>query len=436
MNDRQTRRCRRCWALALLLLVACPSADDDDTTPEDHSGPSEMQYLGNAGRTGEYPGPGPSGGFGDEPVLEAWTHDLGESAEAPAIANGLLTATAQDGRSTGLDVESGVVLWEQTTSKYSPCYEHAPAATSSQVFTSCQGGDALGPLFAFDGSSGETLWEFDPGAGTSFPALTGGTVLVESILGIHVVDPDDGAEMRTIEAFDGIDFYTAWYDTFFAAEWPTLVVAGAPPWKRGSTRIFDLTDGNLLAEWPEPPGELDLFWRTSPPPILVDGKVVLLYMEAWEHDYESTGKRRLAVIDAESTSGYPAWSIEGWTVGAGGGGGSGSVAVAEGVVVTAEFKVYDLPHDGEGLTAVSAFSLDDGSLLWSHWNNWGAGKRVTIADGVAYLPGWRQEIGAFDLHTGDEIGLFPLDANVAAPPVAVGGRLYVVDGDGILHAFE
>jgi outer membrane protein assembly factor BamB len=105
-----------------------------------------------------------------------WTATAGNSVRSsPAVANGIVYATAEDGRLYAFDANSGVPRWNRSLGNVISW--SSPAVANGAVFAG--GGD--GALHAFDAASGAPLWTGPTGGFVgSSPTVAGGIVYVTS----------------------------------------------------------------------------------------------------------------------------------------------------------------------------------------------------------------------------------------------------------------
>lgn len=200
-----------------------------------------LTYKGNPARTGEMPGPGPSGsptiawqadtgtpmnagalvvggvafGVAADGLVRAydlgtgdvrWSVDLGPVFAPPVIAGDLLIVADQAGTVTALASADGTLAWTTTVTG---AVNGSPAVVDDRLVVATQ----LGRAYAFDTASGEVVWQIETGgevsrsvtatADTVFLGVAGGTVLAVSLA--------DGSEIwrRALEADGQISSPTA-----------------------------------------------------------------------------------------------------------------------------------------------------------------------------------------------------------------------------------
>ncbi len=178
------------------------------------------------------------------------------------------------------------------------------------------------------------------------------------------------------------------------------------------------TTNNATAEQP-PEGWVQPIWRTNADaaktnepfvPVPVGNRVLV--------ETKFRGRRTVVAVDAES--GDQQWEHQL----SGGGIRNGSI-----VGETAFFT---------GEEAVSGVSLSDGTLAWERIlaeegeTRLTIGCRVTVVDGVAYLPGVKSTLLALDARTGEQHWSYGDEPGRMTPAVA-GNRVFIAD-DRTIHA--
>lgn len=163
MNRHSTIVRHSAFAAVVITLAACAGP-----TP-DSSGNAVPTYRGNAARTGEMAGPGPSG----TPAI-AWQFDAeGPFANSPVVADGIVYAASGDGTVHALDLATGSERW--AVSIEAPV-SASPLLAGGLVVI----GDENGTLHALTATNGEAAWtaETDGGAITGSPATIGDDLIV------------------------------------------------------------------------------------------------------------------------------------------------------------------------------------------------------------------------------------------------------------------
>jgi outer membrane protein assembly factor BamB len=163
--DRHPTLARRSAFAAVLALTLAACAGP---TPES-AGNAVPTYRGNAARTGEMAGPGPSG----TPTI-AWQFDAeGPFANSPVVADGIVYAASGEGTVHALDLATGTERW---TVSIDALVSASPLLAGGLVIV----GDEDGIVHALKAGGGEAAWtaETDGGAITGSPATIGDDLIV------------------------------------------------------------------------------------------------------------------------------------------------------------------------------------------------------------------------------------------------------------------
>ncbi len=177
-----------------------------------------LTYRGNAGRTGEMPGPGPAG----SPAV-AWTfHAAAPFHSSPVVQDGVVFAVSGDGIAHAVALATGTERWQVDLGAPvggSPLLVgdlivvgddlgivHAIAiADGAERWTAATDGSingaavtdgeriavatGTGTAYALDPTSGRILWQVSlPGAVSTSPTLAGGTLYVGAATSLVAVD--------------------------------------------------------------------------------------------------------------------------------------------------------------------------------------------------------------------------------------------------------
>lgn len=195
-------------------------------------------FRGNAARTGEYPGPGPTG----QPVLRWSFRTGGENIDwvigIPVVADGTVYIGSEDGKLHAVDEETGIERWSAETGpadgtfpvvagdlvyigsgKYETSYLIAlDTATGTERWRfEVAGWDVTSPLVlddvvyafahdyddggdflhALDAATGEERWRFEPDSGANggiSPAAAEGVVYLVDDANLYALDAATGTE--------------------------------------------------------------------------------------------------------------------------------------------------------------------------------------------------------------------------------------------------
>ncbi len=157
-----------------LLLGLTPSvhASAETATPASGDAAGGVGIVqGNLQRTGEMPGPGPTG----EPVVR-WRYALGEEVDStPAVAGGVVYIGSQVERAVlALDAATGQERWRVAVGKP---INSSPVVVDGALYI----GAADGNVYALDREDGTERWRFATGgAVSSSPTVVDGLVFVGS----------------------------------------------------------------------------------------------------------------------------------------------------------------------------------------------------------------------------------------------------------------
>jgi outer membrane protein assembly factor BamB len=152
-----------------------------------------VNYHGNAGLTGEMPGPGPKGS-----VAIKWQADLSgplKSLNMPLVQGGRVYVADGNGSVTTLDAMRGGIL--RSTTGFGSI-TGTPAIVAGRLIVAADDGTVVG----LDTATGVGGWRHAVGAPTLAPlAAVGDEVLVGSDDGfVHVLDISSGMELRKVDA--------------------------------------------------------------------------------------------------------------------------------------------------------------------------------------------------------------------------------------------
>jgi len=157
--------------------------------------PYEPMFRGNLARTGEYPGPGPSG----SPQL-AWKFKIDGDGEpkSPTVSDGVVYFGGGN-KLYALDAQSGRKRWDfQTSGQIFSC----PAVSDGVVYFGCNDGF----LYAVDSTSGQEKWDFQTDDEvTSSPVVSDGVVYFGSWdTYLYALDTQTGQEKWKFKTGDEV----------------------------------------------------------------------------------------------------------------------------------------------------------------------------------------------------------------------------------------
>jgi outer membrane protein assembly factor BamB/actin-like ATPase involved in cell morphogenesis len=362
--------------------LALASSGDNAPPPDDENGETAPPATG-------------------EPSVR-WTFDTGgRISAAPVLDDGrVYVGTQVSDRIVALDADSGELAWEFETE--GSVFGAAAVGEDGTIYVGSyvgapQGGpdtDGDGFVYALDGETGESLWQYPVGAAVqSSPLVADGIVYFGADDGnLHAVDTATGAPAWTFS---------------------TGGVVRSSPAIEGGVLFFGSNDGNLYAvdaasqqeRWRAPTGQADYS-----SPTVADGVV-----------YIGSGGGVVSAVDAQS--GELVWSFPtGGTVGC-------RPAVANGSVHFGSFdgKVYAVDTDGGGERWRFEVQPEEEVVLFSS---------PTVVDGIVYIGSHARKVWAIDDATGQEVWQFETDGIVGSSPLVSDGVLYVGSDDGNVYALD
>lgn len=249
-----------CLVLALVsgivgrdgLLALIPGIEQ--TGPAPAEGGTAM-FLGNAARTGEMPGPGPSGNPGVRWRLALGASNAGSPSSSPIVSNGVayVTSSGLSNNNTyvnelsAVDTATGTVRWRTSVpglDRGSPAIADGLVVVTTSLFeglteAGVEATPGVAPtdvsdVIAFDAATGDERWRYRSGnAGFLSPAVADGVVYVPS--------PDDSR----LHAIDLVSGQPRW--TFRLPSWGPGILSAASPTVSGDTVFIAGNLGVLFA---------------------------------------------------------------------------------------------------------------------------------------------------------------------------------------------
>jgi outer membrane protein assembly factor BamB len=145
--------------------------------------PDVPTYRGNAARSGEQPGPGPTG----QPV-ELWRAEVGAEFKASlAMAGGVLFVSSSDGTLHALEAATGSEKWAFHTDGRNAKF---PTVADGLVFF----GSGDRALYAVDAATGTERWRLPDVGDNAGTLAVDGTLYVTADAGLLALDAATGAE--------------------------------------------------------------------------------------------------------------------------------------------------------------------------------------------------------------------------------------------------
>ena len=384
---------RRRAFLRLPLLAAVAGASVRTTTlraqePSPPLGPDVPMVGVNPARTGEQPGPNPTG-----ELTVAWTFATeGEVRSSPAVAGELVYVATADGRLHAVRRRGPV---EEVWRAEGTWVATSPAVVGDTVYL---GG--IPALRAFDAATGDERWAFDVGQGTG----TGDPAVVDGVA--YVAD-----RQGTLVALDAAEGAERWRFAFESTFEPAPAVADGVVYLNGFPHLVAL-DAATGAER----GRFDAGPSYLNPPAVAGGTVYVVRGPG-----EDGTPSVLLALDAPS-------GAERWRFGGPENRAAATPAIAAGAVYAS---------DGQ---AVHALDPATGAIRWSFATGGTVWAPPAYADGAVYVASAqyfaaRSEVGflhQLDAATGAERWRFAADAEVLAAPAVTGGLVYLTTRAGAL----
>jgi outer membrane protein assembly factor BamB len=382
---------------ALALPVAAAMGQLDVARPAAQAGADVPTYRGDAARTGENPGPGPSG---DPAAL--WQLRLGRMiSSSPVVVDGVVYVGSIDpgslagGALHAVEAATGIERWRLAPAPGDGIF--ATAAVGEGIVVT---GTYDGTVVAADARTGEERWRV--AAEATFygsPALMAGIVYIADTNGhLHALDAASGAERWRVVVGRGFDRALT-----------TPAVAGDTVWCVDASRRPG--EPSWLHAWDAASGEER--WRYGPD----DGSVLrFLPVVAGGAVWVASRQPVLRAVDVASGEEVTRLDIGAIT--------ATELAVVSGAVVFGA-------EDG----TLHAWDIASGRRAWSVTLTDGAAlvAAPVVADGVVYAGDADGRMHAVDLAGGAERWRSRI-GSLRSSPAVTGGALYVGSNNGALRA--
>jgi outer membrane protein assembly factor BamB len=325
-------------------------------------------------------------------LKQKWQVDLNTIAySSPAIVNGIVYVTSDNGKLHALDAQTGNQIWVAQTNGW--LTDSAPAVADGIVYVASD--SDVGGLFAYDAATGAPLWTADTGGPVnSSPSVANGILYIGSFDGsLYAFDPHDGTQLWYAPTGGGI------IDSSPAVVNGVVYIGSGNSTVIGTMNAYDAQTGRL--QWVATAG--DLFTAT---PAVSNGVVYAGsqdgHMYAWD---AATGAQLWTALSAMFVF---------------------TPAVANGVVYVGA-HIPDL---------VYALDATTGATLWTA-NAFGVDSAgPVVANGVVYVGSSSGAAFAFDAGTGAELWGFGTSGYISASPSVCDGVVYVASQDHHLYAFS
>ncbi|MGB9915654.1 MAG: PQQ-binding-like beta-propeller repeat protein [Candidatus Bathyarchaeales archaeon] len=317
----------------------------------------------------------------------------GAVTSSPAVADGVIYFSSEDGYLYAVSIASGREVWRV----YLGAGISSPAVASGKVLVTCKPSDVV----AVDATSGTQVWRQPLGeeAGFGSPLVVGSRVFVNGKRSVHVFNLEVGANLYNEEVnvrYSG-SVSPLSYDG-------NLVLALVPAGDMLGCSAFEAVNGD---------GRFWIIIGASSVDVI---KSCLAAADSglFAVNVNSGGYSTVYAID---NSGLPKWNrqLDGVT--------EASPAVAYG-------RVY-VPTDKH----VYALNVTDGSVVWSYAvDGKGSISSPAVADGKVFFGLDNGYIYALDAYTGALIWEYRTGGAVRSSPAISGGLLFVGSNDGYLYA--
>lgn len=381
---------------AILAIGACTglAPEGDASNPPVRGSPGSSSgaiadvptYRGDGARTGQMPGPGPSGA----PVVRWTFHADGPFVASPAVVDGLALIVSGEGRLHAIDIATGDREWTMELGA------EAAAATPTLVGELAVVADLDGVVHGIDLGGREERWTTRLDAGVrGAAAAAGDTIVVATIEGtayglapatgaVRWEAPLPGGVEWSVAASDGIAFFTT-------AGGHVVALAIDDGGQRWSTRAAASGNGGT--------------------PAVSDGMV---FAGVGFHA-DDAADTALVALDAET--GTLRWRLASAT-----GEETFTPAIASG-------RAYAVSDDGI-LRALDARSGDE---LWGTDLGVAADALPALWEGVIYVATTGGTVEAFDASSGRSLWKLAIEGQPFAP-VVTGGDVLVGTARGLFFA--
>ena len=369
----------------VMAVAACGSVTPRSPEVGGASAHDVPTYRGDAARTGQMPGPGPSG----HPRV-VWQFQAGAAIDSsPVVLGGLVVVASSDGVVHALELASGTQRWSKDLGSE---VHGTPVCAAGSVIV----GDNAGVLHALDPASGAERWTFPTnGAINGAPAASGSTVVAAT-------------EAGTAWAIDAATGHERWHVALPGAVRRSVAIdadlayVGVTP---GQLLALRIGDGSIAWEMTvEGSGDIGT-------PAVGAGQVMA------GTGIDSQDAAELGVVAVDAGTGATRWRYASPT-GA---------------------KVYTPAVAGDGAFVIGhdrrlvRLGASDGSIVWTTALDAEAEALPAVADGTVYVASNGGQLLAFDAATGHELWRAPI-TGIPFAPVVTGGYVLVPTSAGLVVA--
>ena len=370
---------------------------------------AQPQNWAQGGRTGENSGFTPV----SPPVPQQirWTYSSdGPLLTAPAVVDGRVYLTTQDGRTLALDHENGRQLWEFRSGQFS---NSTPAVAGDMVVAAFR----KGLIVALDRETGTPRWERDIKSPIlASPVVANGIVyLGAGDSNLHALDAATGEHLWSFDTGDWVVSSVAYLED-------TVVVASQGKFvyildgKTGRKRLKYDTGFIRSGTGPVIDGNLVLFTSS-------DGRIWAIDREAETYPLERffwMVKINLYVWKVISQP--PAQRGTVWNRRIG-----GDLSVTSAV---GHGSVFAVSKQG----VVYARATSNGAKQWTKDMGVGISASPTVAGDTVLIATLDGVVHGLDAATGEALWDFPVGGKITDSPIVAGDTIYVVSEDGKLLA--
>jgi outer membrane protein assembly factor BamB len=409
-------------------------------------GPASM-YGGDAGRTGQQPGPEPAYEFvnswqlGVDGTYNAGFAPVGLGETVYRVFD-LSPATDPNGRSTrylqAVNVLTGTVRWQEAIDVWG-----SPAVTPDYVFvnvlpdrTATPAADAASEvslsarLIALDARTGALIWSLATGATAGWMGDVSPIVIDDTV---YTAVPNG-----TVYAVDGRTGDVRWISTEAASSVPGGESAAGPPPISGSGQIAAgdgalyvvNTGGHLVAldlgtgarRW-----DIDVRQRFGILPESVDpiavGGIVVLKIRGFDQPAEgaTVGAAEDIIAAVDGATGQDLWRRK-------------LDAMSDDIAVAGDRVI--VPMIGNDAGSVMAIDLQSAADVWTLSETSGSPTGVSVAGATIFLSGGDGKLVAVDAASGREKWSIPTQTKIQFAAVVTQEHLIVEGFDGVLRSYS
>ena len=315
-----------------------------------------------------------------------WTFTASGAVEAsPAVVDGRVYITSDDGSFHCLDAWTGVSKWNYTVGSVAAQYVSSPAVVNGMVYL----GSYMGAVYGLNASNGVQVWNFTTGDRVfSSPCVAGGRIYVGAY---------DGSGLLCLDALVGAmlwNYSTGGQIFSSPATFDNRVYVGSI--QDHGVYCVNALDGGKI--WNYTTG--GAVWSS---PAVADGKV-----------YVGSNDNKTYCFDA--LNGALVWN---YTTG----------YLVESSPAAVDGKVYVGSHDGN----VYCLNGSTGALIWNHTTGSIVASSPAYADGRVYVGCYDNKIYCLDASTGAHVWNYTTGNYVFSSPAVVNAKVYFGSADQTVY---